>query len=120
MEVIKLKFTDCKSVKNWFTKRNGERRYEPTTEEKYIGYMKLFCNILRITPDKLANVTSEEAVGIQQRLAAMMKSLNLRDLSITQRIVALHSFWRYNGVSLTDKIMTYSGIPWLMRHRIKR
>jgi site-specific recombinase XerD len=120
MEVIKLKFKDFKSVKNWFTKRNGEKRYKPTTEEAYIDYLKLFCNVLKTSPDKLANVSSEEAVGIQQTLASIMKSLNLRDLSITQRINALHSFWRYNGVFLNEKIMTYSGIPWLMMQRIKR
>jgi site-specific recombinase XerD len=115
-----LKTEDYESVKRWFIKPDKTRRYEPTTEEKYVDYMKLFCNILRTTPDELANVTSEEAEEIQKTLATMMKKLRLRDLSITQRINALHSFWRYNGVTLNEKIMTYSGIPWLMRQKGSR
>jgi site-specific recombinase XerD len=117
-EVKILKIEDYESVKKWFARANGETRYKAKTGEIYVKYMKLFCSLSNRTPNQLADVTSEEALKIQIGLATMMKEkLELREYSITQRINALHSFWRYNGVKLTDDIMQYSGTPWLMRER---
>jgi hypothetical protein len=105
---------EYKSVKNWFS----VREYEKQTEITYIGYIATFCGLLGRNPDELVNVTSEEALKMQQRLATLMKEeLGLREYSITQRINALHSFWRSNGVQVTDDIMHYRGTPWLKRKR---
>jgi hypothetical protein len=80
--------------------------------------MKLFCQILNKTPDELAKLSSEQALEAQIKVATVMKErLHLREYSITNRVCALHSFWRSNGVVLTEDIMTYKGTPWLWRKK---
>jgi muramoyltetrapeptide carboxypeptidase LdcA involved in peptidoglycan recycling len=79
-------------------------------------YLSLFCGLLHKTPDQLASVSSIEALEIQIQLAtAMEQELKLKRRSITQRLNALHSFWRANNVQLTDEVMTYKGTPSLRR-----
>ena len=103
---------EYKSVQAWFT----AKQYKERTKKIYLRYMSIFCRLLHKTPDQLANVNSKEALEIQVQLAEAMKNeLQLRDLSITQRLNALHSFWRANNVQLTDDVMTYKGTPSLRR-----
>lgn len=107
---------EYKSVQKWFT----YKPYETTTKHTYLEYMAMFCGLLHKTPDELANVSSEEALKLQIDLATVMKEeLGLREYSITQRINALHIFWKANGVFLTKDIKKYSGTPWLMRERAR-
>jgi hypothetical protein len=103
---------ESKSVQAWFT----AKQYTKRTKKIYLRYMSIFCRLLNKTPDQLASVNSKEALEIQLQLAeAMKEELQLRDLSITQRLNALHSFWRANNVQLTDAVMTYDGLPSLQR-----
>jgi muramoyltetrapeptide carboxypeptidase LdcA involved in peptidoglycan recycling len=103
---------EYKSVQAWFK----AKQYKERTKSTYLQYMATFCGLLNKTPDQLASVNSREAWEIQVQLAeAMKEELQLRDLSITQRLNALHSFWRANNVQLTDAVMTYDGLPSLQR-----
>lgn len=105
---------EYKSIQKWFAKS----KYKKGTEQTYLGYIATWCGLLNKNPDELVNVNAEEAVNIQQKLANLMKEeLGLREYSITQRINALHSFWRYNGLKITPDIMGYKGIPWLVRRK---
>jgi hypothetical protein len=103
---------DNESVKNWFS----SKPYKKRTESVYLNYMAMMCGLLHKTPDQLANVNSKEALVIQvQLVVAMKQELKLTDRSITQRLNALHSFWRANNVQLTEGIMRYEGTPHLRR-----
>jgi hypothetical protein len=103
VKIVEIK--DYKSVQRWFTKRNGERRYKPKTEEIYIEYMQLFSNLSNKTPDELAscaNIDKERDV-----IATGLEAKGLRILSIIGRITALNVFWRANGRRIDD---IYGGI----------
>ncbi|MCW4055094.1 MAG: hypothetical protein NWE84_09315 [Candidatus Bathyarchaeota archaeon] len=103
---------DYESIRKWFSSKS----YEATTESVYLKYMAIMCGLLHKTPDQLANVNSKEALELQVELVGAMKGeLKLTNRSITQRINALHSFWRANNVQLTEGIMRYEGTPHLRR-----
>lgn len=105
---------EFKSVQKWFTRKD----YKTATKHTYLEYMAMFCGLTHKTPDELADVNSEEALNLQINLATAMKEeLGLREYSITQRINALHSFWKANGATLTEDIMRYLGTPWLLREK---
>jgi hypothetical protein len=105
---------EYKNIQVWFT----EAQYKEGTKKTYLQYIAMFCGLLGKNPDQLANVTPEEALNIQQRLATAMKEeLGLRELSVVQRITALHVFWNCNGVQLTEDIKKYKGTPWLRRKK---
>lgn len=100
------------SVQAWFTAKN----YRESTKAVYLQYMATICGLLHKTPDQLADVSSTEALAIQVQLVKRMEEeLKQKKRSITQRLNALHSFWRANNVQLTDAIMTYEGTPSLQR-----
>ena len=103
---------DYESVQKWFSSRSCAER----TKSVYLEYVALMCGLLHKTPNQLANVNTKEALGLQVELAGAMKQeLKLSNRSITQRLNALHSFWRANGVHLTEGIMKYKGAPHLRR-----
>ena len=110
-----MKTEEYESVKKWFT----EGTYTETTKKGYIERMDVFCYILKMTPDELAKLSPEQALKAQQDLAKIMKEkLHYREYSISQCMTSLHSFWRANGLLLTDSIMKYEGTPWLWRKKL--
>jgi hypothetical protein len=109
-----LKTEEYESVKKWFT----EGDYEDTTAKKYVEYMDTFCYILNMTPDELANLSPEQALEAQIKLATILKEkLHFREVTVHMRITVLHSFWRYNGLELTEPIKTFAGTSWLKRKK---
>ena len=108
---------EFKSVQKWFAVKN----YKVSTQAGYSEYMAIFCGILGKTPDELANVTSEEALKIQQKLIdVMLNEFGLRTTTVTFRITALHVFWRVNGVEVTPAMMGYEGSSQMVRRIRKR
>jgi hypothetical protein len=103
---------EFKSVQKWFR----SKPYKETTKAIYLQYLSIICGLTSKNPDELAKVDSKEALGIQIQLAITMEQeLKLKTRSISQRINVVHSFWRSNGVLLTDSIMRYEGTPSLQR-----
>jgi len=103
--VKNLNIKDYKSVQRWFTKRNGERRYTPQTEERNIKYMSIFCNLSKMNPDELASCLSINKE--RDVIASGLERKRLRIYTITSMINALNVFWRTNGRNVDD---VYGGI----------
>lgn len=115
-----MKTEEYDSVKKWFEKGAYGHPYSPKTQKAHKHYMDMFCYILNMTPDKLANLSPEKALEAQIKVAAVMKEeLHLRAVSIAQRVNALHSFWRANGVVVTEDMMVYKGSPALMKKKTR-
>jgi hypothetical protein len=113
-----LKTEEYDSVKKWFEEGTYGHPFSPETRKVYKKYMDTFCRILNMTPDELAKLSPEQALEAQIKVATVMKEqIRLRELSITNRVCALHSFWRANDVVITEDIMEYKGTPWLWRKR---
>jgi hypothetical protein len=115
-------YEEYESIRNWFTKPDGERRYEKSTERTYLCDMALFCFILRTTPDDLARLTPEKALKTQQLLEQIMyENLGHRLLSIHRRISAFHTFLEANGFIVTEQMKVHQGSLAIIRAmRIKR
>ncbi len=103
------------SIRNWFIKPNGERRYTPATEKQYIEYMKLYQQFTGKTPDELANC--EDVDKMRGIIADGLRAKPLKICSVTYRLHPLNSFWRYNGRRTND---VYGGIRPDLRFRIER
>ena len=100
-----MEIKDYKSIKKWFTKHNGKLRYTSQTQERNIKYMRVFCNLLQMTPDELASCPSmNEARDI---IGSGLERKQLRIYTITSMINALNVFWRTNGRTIND---VYGGI----------
>jgi hypothetical protein len=105
------------SIRKWFIEADGQRRFEPSTEEEYIEYIDLFCRLAGCeTPDQLANCEDIDKVrGVIAE--GMSEKLKLKDRSVAQRTNALNSFWRKNDRKVKD---VYGGISGDLGRRIKR
>lgn len=86
------------SVKKWFLKPDGERRYKPTTERANIKCLELWCTLLNKNPDQLVPSNLEEAEVIQRKIVGMLHlKTSLGENGILQHTTKYHSFCRHNG-----------------------
>ena len=109
-----------KSIRNWFIRPNGERRYKPTTERMYIKRMEIWCNLTRKTPDELANEDIDRMRGIiaerlKERFVEQGRRVVIRIVGLW--INSLNSFWKYNRRQVKEK---YGGISEPLRKEIRR
>ena len=86
------------SVRNWFLKRNGERRYKPVTEKANLECLELWCRLLNKNPDELVPSNLKEAELIQTKIIAKLLEppLYVKESVILQHTTKYHSFCRFN------------------------
>lgn len=98
------------AVKRWFTKKGKQPRYTQSTENGYLNYMQMFCNILDMTPDEIVESikTAEDPIREMDRIyKAILSHLieaKLKVRTVDQRTNCFNSFLHYNGVRLTPEL----------------
>jgi hypothetical protein len=107
-----MEIEEYKSVRRWFAKNE----YKASTKSVYLQVIGMFCKILDMNPDQLADVETMEALLLQQRLVEAVKvKRDTRAYSMVSRLSILHSFWRANDVRVTRDIRQFKGSPSLQR-----
>lgn len=111
---------DYKSVQNWLTKPDGERRYKPSGERDSLRRLRRWCNLFGKTPDQIVDANPEEVWEMEIQLATPLIKRGLKKNGIKKRLSHFYMFLHYNGVDLTKEIKDWEITPhgemkWIFR-----
>ena len=88
------------SVRNWFLKHSGERRYKPVTEKANLECLDFWRTRLNKTPDELIPSNLEEAQRNQEKIMGhLLIEGRGKPNTILQHTTKYHAFCECNGFS---------------------